>query len=264
VAAVKWSSALYVALGTVGLAAVVLVPVSVSRSGTQALPAWAAASSPGQLSAGHAFLGAQCESCHTPNQGIRTENCVTCHIADAATLARQSATFHASVGECRGCHVEHQGLDARPIKMDHSVLTQVGVKAAHAGAIPGQPAADATVAVRHFLAGLTGHGPATDAAALDCGSCHSFQDKHQGLFGQQCADCHAVETWKVAGYLHPSAKSQECNQCHQAPPSHYMMHFAMMDQGITGQKNARVEQCYACHLTNSFDELKGVGWVKMH
>lgn len=70
-----------------------------------------------------------------PNQGIETENCVTCNIADAATLAKQSAAFHATVGECRGCHVEHQGLNTRPIQMNHSVHTKVFVKAAHAGAI---------------------------------------------------------------------------------------------------------------------------------
>lgn len=260
----KWPSALYVVLGTIGLAAVAFVPFSVSRSGTHALPAWGAAASPGPLSAGHAFLGAQCESCHTPNQGIRTERCVTCHIADAVTLAKQSTAFHATVGECRGCHVEHQGLDVRPIRMDHATLTRVGVQAAHAGVIPGQPAAEPIVAVRHFLAGLTGNGPATDAVALDCASCHGFRDRHLGLFGHQCADCHATETWKIADYLHPSAKSQDCNQCHQAPPSHYMMHFAMMDQGISGQMNAGVEQCYACHQTSSFNELKGVGWFKMH
>lgn len=43
-----------------------------------------------------------------------------------------------------------------------------------------------------------------------------------------------------------------------------MVHFTIMDQGITGQRNARVEQCHACHLTNSFNQIRGVGWMKMH
>ncbi len=43
-----------------------------------------------------------------------------------------------------------------------------------------------------------------------------------------------------------------------------MMHFAMMDQKITGQSGARVEQCYLCHQTGSFNDIKGVGWFKMH
>lgn len=260
----RWPAAIYLALGVLGLAAAVLVPVVIGRSGTPALPVWRAVASPGPLSAAHAFLGAQCESCHTPNQGIKTEACVTCHISDAVTLAKQSTAFHATIGECKGCHIEHQGVDARPIKMDHSVLAELGLRAAHAGAIPGQPATPGTAALGHFLAGLTGHGPAREDAALDCVSCHGFRDKHQALFGQQCADCHATESWKIAGFLHPSPKSQDCNQCHQPPPSHYMMHFGMMDRGITGQRNAQVEQCFLCHQTDSFNDIKGVGWFKMH
>lgn len=260
----KLATVLYVALGTLGLAAAVLVPTVIIRAGTQALPVWASAASPGPLSAAHAFLGSQCEGCHTANVGIQTEACVTCHIGDAVVLAKQSTAFHATIGECKGCHIEHQGAAARPIRMDHAVLTAAGLRAAHAGAIPGQPATPAPAVIEHFLAGLAGRGPGTDAEALDCASCHSVRDKHQALFGRQCADCHATATWTVAGFLHPSGKSQDCNQCHQAPPSHYMMHFEMMDKGITGERGARVEQCFLCHQTSSFNEIKGVGWFKMH
>ena len=257
-------TALLVALGTIVFAIALIVPLVIYRSGSAALPFWGAAASPGPLSSAHAFIGQQCEACHTPNQGIAAASCITCHAPDALVLAKQSTAFHATIGECRGCHIEHQGSDVRPIRIDHSVLTAVGVRAAHAGELPGQPKADGLTAVRHFLAGATGDGPATDAAALDCVSCHGTRDRHQGWFGTQCADCHATETWKVAGYLHPSPKSQECNQCHKAPPSHYMMHFDMMDKGMTGQANARVEQCFLCHQTDSFNAIKGVGWIKMH
>ncbi len=260
----KISAALYMALGALGLAAVVLVPVAIYRSGTPALPIWRSIATPGPLSASHAFLATQCESCHTPNRGIKAESCITCHAPDAATLAKQSTAFHATIQDCQGCHLEHQGVNARPVRIDHSVLTGVAVRPAHAGTIPGQPATAGATAVRHLLASVTGSRPAMDAEALDCASCHSFRDVHFGLFGEQCADCHVTKTWKIAGFLHPSPKSQECNQCHQPPPSHFMMHFGMMDQGITGQRNARVEQCFMCHQTDSFNDIKGVGWFKMH
>jgi len=261
---VKFSVALYLALGVLGLAAAVLVPMVIYRSGTQALPIWRIAASPGPLSAAHAFLGTQCESCHTPDRGIEAGSCITCHAPDALMLAKQSTAFHATIGECRGCHAEHQGAEIRPIKMDHLVLTEAGLRASHAAMAPGQPAIVGAAATQSFLATVTGQGSTAGDQQLDCASCHSFRDKHQGLFGQQCADCHATETWKIARFLHPSPKSQECNQCHQAPPSHYMMHFGMMDQGITGQRNARVEQCFMCHQTDSFNDIKGVGWFKMH
>jgi hypothetical protein len=258
------NGAILVATAVIGIIVALGVPAAIYRSGTVALPIWSRLASPGSLSAAHAFLGAQCESCHTPDRGITAASCITCHTPDAFVLAKQSTVFHATIQECRGCHIEHQGANVRPVKMDHSVLTTVGVRAAHAGTIPGQPEAGGMTAVRRFLAGATGHGPATDAATLDCVSCHGFRDKHQAWFGTQCADCHVSETWKIAGYLHPSPKSQECNECHKAPPSHYMMHFTMMDQGMTGQNTARVEQCFMCHQTDSFNDIKGVGWLKMH
>lgn len=260
----KLSAALYLVLGALGLVAAVLVPFVIQRSSTQALPVWATVASPGPLSAAHAFLGAECESCHTPDKGIAAASCITCHATEPMLLGKQSTAFHGTIGDCRGCHVEHQGTGQRPIRMDHSALVGGGFRAAHAGTLPGEPDTPPTVVFKHLLARATGGAAVADVNVLDCVSCHSFRDKHQGLFGQQCADCHVTATWKIAGYLHPSPKSQECNQCHQAPPSHYMMHFTMMDQGISEQRNARVEQCFACHQTDSFNDIRGVGWFKMH
>ncbi|MCB4824912.1 cytochrome c3 family protein [Roseicella aerolata] len=51
----------------------------------------------------------------------------------------------------------------------------------------------------------------------------------------------------------------DCAQCHQALPSHYMM-LRMM----TRQESARVEQCYLCHQTDSWNSIKGVGRFDMH
>lgn len=260
----KITGAIYLTLGILGVAAAMLVPVVISRSGTSALPIWSSAAIPGPLSAAHAFLGTQCESCHTPNMGIKAASCITCHAPDALALAKPATAFHATIQECRGCHIEHQGRGLRPIKMDHSVLVTVALKAGATRTTPGQPAASDFVALLRSLGGARGNGTVVERDVLDCASCHGFQDKHLAMFGQQCADCHTTETWKIAGFLHPSPKSQDCNQCHQAPRTHFMMHFGMMDQGITGQRSARVEQCYLCHQTDSFNDIKGVGWFKMH
>ena len=43
-----------------------------------------------------------------------------------------------------------------------------------------------------------------------------------------------------------------------------MMHFEMMDQTITGQEHARVEQCFLCHQTDAWNNIRGVGWYKHH
>ena len=42
-----------------------------------------------------------------------------------------------------------------------------------------------------------------------------------------------------------------------------MMHFSMVSQSIAGRK-ARVEQCYACHATDAWNNIRGRGYYKHH
>jgi len=99
-------------------------------------------------------------------------------------------------------------------------------------------------------------------ARVSCTSCHV--DRHQALFGPGCSDCHQVDRWKVDGFRHPSPASRLCSECHQAPPSHSMMHFEMVDRRMTGQVDATVEQCWRCHTTDHWNNIVGVGFYKHH
>lgn len=230
----KLPGVIYMILAIMGLLAIVAIPITIYQSSSDALPMWGTAVSPGPLSKAHAFLNNKCESCHTPNRGIVAAKCITCHVSAPELLMNPVTAFHAHLNDCRGCHAEHQGRNVRPIHMDHAVLEKIATQAA------GHP------------------------TPLNCQSCHAFQDKHQEFFGKQCSTCHSQKTWKIPGYLHPSPTSTNCSECHKAPPSHHMMHFRMVDQSITGKKEARVDQCYTCHQTDSFNDIKGVGWYKMH
>lgn len=95
-----------------------------------------------------------------------------------------------------------------------------------------------------------------------CTACHV--DRHQAAFGERCAECHEVLSWKVAGYRHPSPRSQVCAECHVEPPSHRMMHFQMVDRAVTGERDATVEQCWRCHTTDHWNNIKGVGFYVHH
>ena len=274
----KLTTIVYMILGAIGLAAITVLPARLYRAGSSGNPRLTAAASPGPLSAAHDFLGTQCETCHTPFRGVAAAACLTCHIAAAPELVTKPSTaFHANIGECGGCHVEHKGRERRPINMNHAVFATVG----HARAAEAEGAGRLTIGSRHVLerlrimlgdswADLAGGSlatrplPSETRATLDCAGCHANRDPHRTLFGRDCQGCHDTDTWAIATFRHPSPRSQECVQCHQAPPSHYMMHFEMMDKMMTGQANARVEQCFLCHQTDSFNNLKGVGWFKMH
>ena len=124
------------ALAIVALAVVSVVllrgtsPSGTSPSGTsrRAALAWQRQVSPGPLSAAHAFLGNDCAACHTPVKGVEPARCVACHADDEEVLGRQPSAFHANVRSCSGCHVEHQGVDRRPTRMDHAALARIGLR----------------------------------------------------------------------------------------------------------------------------------------
>jgi len=249
----KVTTAIYLALAALGTTAAVLVPLTMYRSGSTALPAWRAATMPGPLSAAHVFLNGQCETCHAPNRGVEAAACLTCHAFAPELVAKPNTAFHTSVGECAACHREHEGGD-RPIRMDHGVLVAAGAarapEAAEAGALA------ALTRLLDEAGGALGPAGAPLAAEraqhLNCTTCHAAEDPHRRRFGVSCQSCHTTASWAVAGWRHPSPRSTDCAQCHQAPPSHFGEHFPGMAQRIAGRRPARIEQCYLCHQTNSF------------
>ncbi len=224
---------------------------------------------PGNLSSAHASLENNCAACHSSIIGASASKCILCHANNTALLQRQPTAFHASVGACNSCHVEHQGLVLRPALMDHTAFATVGLKQLQQGASGDKTAAHkldtwiSAAAQSGHLQAAYPHATAMEAS-LNCASCHSNQDPHLGYFGRDCVQCHSTSRWTIAGYQHPSPQSTQCNECHKPPPSHSMGHFNMMDQGMTGQKDAKLSECFKCHQTNSWNDIKGVGWFKMH
>ena len=219
---------------------------------------------PGALSQPHAFLENNCAACHTANKGVEAKNCIVCHADNKTLLARQPSAFHAEISACAACHLEHQGRVPSTTKMDHAALAHIGCKQ-----IESDPQR-APVDMGKIKAWLkqTSHVPATHHAAeealLHCAACHSTKDRHRGLFGADCAQCHGTTKWTLPEFRHPSPASQSCAQCHQAPPSHYMMHFKMVSMMTARMEKAEVNQCFLCHQTTSWNDIKGVGFYKHH
>ncbi len=239
---------------TLGALAIgIAVPYLTHERGSAAVLGWQSMVNPGDLSAKHQFLATTCEACHTPHTGITADKCIVCHANDQALLAKQPTAFHATISACRGCHVEHMGIAHRPITMDHVVLARIGAQKA---------GVDAQIQ----LSALPVAHPRIQAEemALDCAACHAHQDPHRTLFGRECAACHATSAWHIHEFRHPSSLSRDCAQCHQAPPSHYMEHFHMVSMVVAGIEHAHVSQCFLCHRTNAWNDIKGAGWYKHH
>lgn len=251
----KRLEALYVIVALVVAGLGFAVPYLAHRNGAQSVPGWTWFVDPGPLSSRHAFLQEDCESCHTPHLGPTADRCIACHANESELLERAPTAFHAAIEDCRGCHVEHLGRDRRPVTMQHEQLLRLAR----------EKSSSATDVFK-----LSAFPPAPHAgitrgeAQLACQSCHENQDRHRTLFGADCAQCHSVSAWTIPEFVHPSAQSTECVQCHQAPPSHYMEHFTMVSVTIAGRPHADVSQCFECHKTTAWNDIRGVGWYKHH
>lgn len=222
---------------------------------------------PGRLSPGHAYLEGRCDACHEPTVGVTVAKCAACHANDERLLGRQPTAFHASVAECAACHVEHERTPLRPAQMDHAELARIGARTlARASSKGGSDSAAYLRSLGRWL-GEPGQGAFDEATArqvLDCAACHDRRDPHFRRFGADCAQCHSVQAWTVPGYEHPSPTSTDCYQCHEPPPSHRMGHFEMVSQRVAHKEHARVEECFECHTTTSWNDIVGVGFYKHH
>ena len=237
------------------------VSISVYFIGTQVKIdkpiSWQSQVMPGKLSGAHASLSSNCASCHTPAKGISDAKCITCHADNKALLQRQPTAFHAVIANCASCHTEHQGIDANLKVMNHEALAKIGAE------MMGKENGFLSKANKQHLP-ADHPNVSSRIAQLNCATCHSTKDKHVGLMGKDCASCHSDKQWTIPEFQHPSVLTINCNQCHQAPPSHYMGHFEMVSKRVAGVEHAQVRQCYRCHQTTSWNDIRSVGMYDHH
>jgi hypothetical protein len=246
------------------LAAAVVLAVVHFRPSPSLFRAWV---TPGPLSEAHAYLGARCDACHETLTGVTVSKCTACHATSERLLERQPTAFHASVAECAVCHVEHARSPVRPPTMDHAALARIGAATLARASQQGDMDSAATLLSLEKWLGLRAPSSFDESAArqtLACAGCHDRRDPHFGRFGSDCAQCHGVSSWSVPGYRHPSPTSRDCYQCHEPPPSHRMGHFSMVSQRVAKREHARVEECFECHTTTSWNDIVGVGFYKHH
>ena len=153
------------------------------------------------LRGAHATLA--CGVCHkgeTQAEKLRGD-CIGCHRGD---------DVHAGgLGErCADCHGEQRW--SRDIRFDHD-LTGFGLIGLHAATT-----CEACHADRRF-----------NATPSRCIDCHRADDAHQGHLGEQCADCHTPNDWRLWTFDHDTQTdfridgahaAAACVACHRRPP----------------------------------------------
>jgi hypothetical protein len=209
---------------------------------------------PGPVIAGHADLEAACSNCHTRfDRGAQPGLCLDCH-KEVRSDVKEGAGYHGrlkeSLRECRKCHTEHKGRQARIVALDEKTFDHRQTDFALLGKHKAQACANC-------------HRPKVrySQAPSECAACHRKDDKHRGGLGAKCGECHNAETWKEARFDHAKTKfplrrahadakvaceschvdhkfantPQECAACHREDD---------MKKGHKGQFGARCEKCH--------------------
>jgi len=221
--------------------------------------------SPGPLIEGHAKTESNCDNCHLPfKKGGQDSLCIACH-KDAGRDIERKTGFHGRIknrGECRSCHTDHRGRDARIVIASESTFDHAQTD---------YPLQDAHLKVRcancHLL------GKKYREALRTCGGCHDKDDNkkgHQGKFGSKCESCHTAKDWKTIRFDHDrdtkyalrgKHKQTRCAECHprrlyvdKAPVLCNACH--KKDDDKKGHKGKEGPRCQDCHFETDWKTTK--------
>lgn len=204
---------------------------------------------PGRVIKGHANVEADCAKCHVRfDRAAQPRLCLDCHAhSDVASDVRGGTGHHGRIKgrECRACHTEHKGREARIVVLDEQTfdhaLTDFKLRGKHVGA---------------KCEGCHRPGTKHRAAPQECNGCHLKDDKHRGELGLKCERCHRESVWKDTRvdhdktrfplrYRHAEAK---CTACHStgrytdSPRDCASCH--RKDEPHKGQLGAQCDRCH--------------------
>ena len=212
--------------------------------------------SPGKLAKPHAKLEGldKCQSCHEPGRQVTAARCLECHKPVAERIKEKRGVHRGVAGkECRGCHVEHAGVDGdlrhfTPKGFDHKRETGFALDGLHA------PLECKTCHKTRSYLGLS----------AACASCH--KDAHNGTLGATCQTCHPTslafkETRK--SFDHGKTKypltgahgKTACESCHKTKGAYRIARFSACEDCHKNPHQPALGTCSTCHVTESFRKL---------
>lgn len=155
-----------------------------------------------------------CASCHS-QRGTKAElkstsqACVDCHRDDDVHFGEMSLA-------CGVCHTAERW---DRVEFDHST-TGFLVTGGHE---------DLECEDCHIEPGYS-------SVSTACISCHTDDDRHNGLFGAACEQCHTPENWDIVTVDHSAPGTGSCRACHN----------------IDKPANHWTALCSACHSTTAW------------
>jgi len=196
---------------------------------------------PGPLAQSHASYENQCAQCHANEKNSSQRSlCLNCH-KDIAQDIKEKDGYHGrfesiALKDCSSCHQDHKGRSFDMVRLDKETFrhefTGFVLQGAH-------ERISMNCNLCHFP------DKTYRAAPQNCFGCHAKDDRHNGKLGQQCADCHNVNSWKETYFNHNKTnfpltgkhRSVRCSDCHTNDT----------------YKNTP-EVCAACHIVNDIHD----------
>ncbi|MDH3439553.1 MAG: hypothetical protein OEM63_02285 [Gammaproteobacteria bacterium] len=169
---------------------------------------------PGEVTAVHAELEAECELCHSPLTDVaQADLCIACHTEISEEIALRWG-LHGKLAErnqadCSVCHTDHEGRDHQITALDeenfdHS-MTNFGLHGLHL---------EVTCTDCHTA------GQSFRSAPSDCAGCHA--DVHGEKLRVECDACHIPGGWQFQSFDHSvtsflltgAHRGSTCDACH--------------------------------------------------
>jgi hypothetical protein len=239
----SWRSTLTSALGAAALA------FCLSLAGARAAGAQGIESAimPGEVIKGHADLEDKCDNCHVRfDPGAQPRLCLDCHKPVAADV-RMKQGFHGRLktGNCRECHTDHKGRNARIVLLDERKFDHARTDFLLRGKHADKPCKDCHQA-----------GMPHRKAPSECVTCHREDDAHKGSLGGKCGNCHDENDWKKARFDHAKTRfplrfahlDAACTKCHAdqryANTPRDCLSCHRKDDAHKGSFGARCETCH--------------------
>jgi hypothetical protein len=216
---------------------------------------------PGPVIEAHAEYEQECDQCHdTSDKDKQGQLCMSCHEHENILDDLSNKTgFHGRLSaaektDCKHCHTEHVGRDAKIILLNASTFdhhkTDFPLKGQHV-----KVACDTC----HKSDKKYHEAPA------NCYSCHKDDDVHKGKQGKKCEDCHSASNWKKTEFDHSktdfelkgSHKKVSCSSCHlnkkykDTPKTCFGCH-----QINDVHRSSYGKKCETCHVPSKWDKAK--------
>lgn len=214
---------------------------------------------PGEVIAGHAKDEEDCEKCHKKfDKAAQSTLCVDCHKQVGKDIAEKRG-YHGRLEagkECRECHPDHKGRNAKIAEFDHATFdhtkTDYPLKGAHQNA-------------KVKCTGCHKAGKKFRDAPTYCNECHKKDDKHKGGLGTDCAKCHVEKDWKTTAFDHDKTRFKllgkhaevKCAKCHLDSKFKNTPSLCNSCHGKDDKHKGRLgPKCESCHTEKDWREVQ--------